>query len=71
VDPEFVLLLAYAIAFAPIAMPQVVAGLFGLDPMSPAYRRKCLRQLLTLVAPDKARVDDKATVDDKAPKGVR
>jgi TetR/AcrR family transcriptional regulator len=50
VDPEFVLLLAYAVAFAPIAMPQVVAGLFGIDPLSPAYRRKCLRQLLTLVA---------------------
>jgi AcrR family transcriptional regulator len=50
VDPEFVLLLAYAIAFAPIAMPQVVAGLFGVDPLSPAYRQRVLRQLLTLVA---------------------
>jgi TetR/AcrR family transcriptional regulator len=49
VDPEFILLLAYAIAFAPVAMPQVVAGLFGIDPLSPAYRRRCLRQLLTLV----------------------
>jgi TetR/AcrR family transcriptional regulator len=49
VDPEFILLLAYAIAFAPIAMPQVVAGLFGIDPLSAAYRRRCLRQLLTLV----------------------
>jgi len=55
VDPEFVLLLAYAVAFAPIAMPQVVAGLFGLDPLSAAYRRKCLRQLLALLAPDKDR----------------
>jgi TetR/AcrR family transcriptional regulator len=49
VDPEFILLLAYAVAFAPVAMPQVVGGLFGLDPLSPAYRRKCLRQLLILV----------------------
>jgi AcrR family transcriptional regulator len=49
VDPEFILLLAYAIAFAPIAMPQVVAGLFGIDPLSPAYRRRCLRQLIALV----------------------
>ena len=55
VDPEFILLLAYAIAFAPVAMPQVVAGLFGLDPMSPAYRRKCLRQLLALVTEKEAR----------------
>ena len=54
-DPEFILLLAYAIAFAPVAMPQVVAGLFGLDPMSPAYRRKCLRQLLALVTEKEAR----------------
>jgi AcrR family transcriptional regulator len=53
VDPEFVLLLAYAIAFAPIAMPQVVTGLLGLDPLSAAYRRKCLRQLLALLAPEK------------------
>ena len=49
VDPEFILLLAYAVAFAPVAMPQVVGGLFGMDPLSPAYRRKCLRQLLILV----------------------
>jgi AcrR family transcriptional regulator len=49
VDPEFILLLAYAVAFAPVAMPQVVGGLFGMDPLSQAYRRKCLRQLLILV----------------------
>jgi AcrR family transcriptional regulator len=49
VDPEFILLLAYAVAFAPVAMPQVVGGLFGMDPLSPTYRRKCLRQLLILV----------------------
>jgi hypothetical protein len=52
VDPEFVLLLAYAVAFAPIAIPQVVAGLYGIDPLSAAYRRKCLRQLLSLLGGD-------------------
>jgi AcrR family transcriptional regulator len=55
VDPEFVLLLTYAVAFAPIAMPQVVAGLFGLDPLSPAYRHKVLHELLTLLAPGPGR----------------
>jgi TetR/AcrR family transcriptional regulator len=49
VEPEFALLLAYAVAFAPISMPHIVAGIFGVDPYSPAYRRRCLRQLLTLL----------------------
>ena len=54
VDPEFILLLAYAVAFAPVALPQVVTGLFGVDPLSPAYRRRCLRQLLMLLHPEEA-----------------
>lgn len=53
VDAEFVLLLAYVLAFAPLALPQVVEAVLGLDPLSPEYRRRCLRQLLTLVQPDR------------------
>jgi AcrR family transcriptional regulator len=49
VDAEFVLLLAYAVTFAPVAMPHVVEALFGLDPYAPEYRRRCLDQLLTLL----------------------
>jgi AcrR family transcriptional regulator len=54
VDPEFVLLLSYLIAFAPIAMPDIVEALFGVDPCSTDYRERSLGQLLALlgVAPD-------------------
>jgi AcrR family transcriptional regulator len=53
VEPEFVLLLAHLLAFAPIAMPQHVEAIFGMDPAAPEYRRRCLDQLLTLVHPDR------------------
>lgn len=53
VEAEFLLLLAHALAFAPIAMPQIVEAIFGVDPYSPEYRRRCLEQLLTLVDPDR------------------
>jgi hypothetical protein len=53
VDPGFVLLLAYVLAFAPSAMPQVVEAIFGGDPCSPAYRRRCLEQLGSLLDPDR------------------
>lgn len=51
VDAEFVLLLAHAIAFAPIAMPHVVHTLLGPDPRSAHYRRRCREQLLALLRP--------------------
>jgi len=50
VDAEFVLLIAHLLAFAPLAMPQIVGGLFDIDPLSPEYRRRCVAQLLTLVS---------------------
>jgi TetR/AcrR family transcriptional regulator len=53
VEPEFILLLAHALTFAPVAMPQIVEAIFGVDPYSPEYRRRCLEQLLTLVRPDR------------------
>jgi hypothetical protein len=34
-------------------MPQIVEAIFGVDPYSPEYRRRCLEQLLTLVRPDR------------------
>lgn len=51
IDARFVLLLAYAVTFAPIAMPQVVAGIFDVDPCSPEYRRRCRDELVRLVQP--------------------
>jgi TetR/AcrR family transcriptional regulator len=50
VDPAFLLLIAHLLAFAPLAMPQIVAGLLDVDPLSPEYRRHCVTQLLTLVS---------------------
>jgi AcrR family transcriptional regulator len=50
VDPEFVLLIAHLLAFAPLAVPQIVDGLLDVDPLSPEYRRRCVAQLLTLVS---------------------
>ncbi len=50
-DAEFLLLLAYAVAFAPIALPEVVSGIFGVDPLSPVYRERCREQLSRLAAP--------------------
>jgi TetR/AcrR family transcriptional regulator len=55
VEAEFVLLLAYALAFAPIALPQIVEGIFGVDPHSAEYRRRALPALLTLVDPERSR----------------
>ena len=49
VDAEFILLLAHALTFAPVAMPQIVESIFGVDPYSPDYRQRCRDQLLTLV----------------------
>lgn len=51
VDPAFLLLLSYAVTFAPIALPQHVQGISGLDPRSPEYRRWCAEQLVRLVTP--------------------
>jgi AcrR family transcriptional regulator len=52
VEPRFVVLLSYALAFAPISMPHVVDALFGHDPGHREYRRRCQEQLLTLIKGD-------------------
>ncbi|GAA0384922.1 hypothetical protein Acor_48080 [Acrocarpospora corrugata] len=51
VSPEFVVLLAHLVAFAPVAMPQIVQDLLGVAPDSPDYRQLCREQLTTLLTP--------------------
>lgn len=48
VDPEFVLLLSYALVFAPIALPWLVDATFGDRDV---YRARAVDQLLRLVTP--------------------
>jgi TetR/AcrR family transcriptional regulator len=52
-DPAFVALLTHALAFAPIAMPRLVASLFPDDPDLIRYRRRCVDQVTALVKPDR------------------
>ncbi|WP_214410618.1 TetR/AcrR family transcriptional regulator [Sphaerisporangium fuscum] len=49
VDPEFALLVAHAVIFSPITMPQFVRDIFGDDPLSPAIRRRLRDQLIKLL----------------------
>lgn len=49
VDPEFALLLSYLLAFAPIALPDHVRDILGVDPLGPEYRRRCREQLSRLL----------------------
>lgn len=58
--PEFILVLVYALTFAPLAMPDVVRGAFGVDPLSPAYRERCLTQLRSLLELRSGREDQGA-----------
>lgn len=51
VEAEFIVLLAHVLVFAPIAMPQIVTALFGGEPGSSEFRRRCLDSLLTLLSP--------------------
>jgi AcrR family transcriptional regulator len=53
VQAEFILLLAHVLTFAPVAIPQIVEAIFGIDPYSPEYRRRCLEQLVALVDPER------------------
>ncbi|WP_259403883.1 TetR/AcrR family transcriptional regulator [Microbispora sp. H10949] len=47
-DAEFVLLVAYALTFAPIALPRVVEGIVGADPLSKEYREWVVGQLAAM-----------------------
>ncbi|MET7337485.1 TetR family transcriptional regulator [Nonomuraea sp. NPDC005650] len=48
-DPAFALLVAYAVVFAPITMPQFVRDIFGDDPLSPEVRRRLHSGLVRLL----------------------
>jgi TetR/AcrR family transcriptional regulator len=50
VDPEFALLVTYALVFAPIALPQFVRELLGDDPLSDDVRRRLHEQLVELLS---------------------
>lgn len=49
VDTRFVMLLTYALAFAPITMPHFVAAVFGDDPGHAEYRQVIVQQLTQLL----------------------
>ncbi|MGH8792595.1 MAG: TetR family transcriptional regulator [Stackebrandtia sp.] len=48
-EPEFILLVAYALTFAPVALPHFVAGVFGVDPLSAEYRGRVREQISKMV----------------------
>lgn len=50
VSPGFALLVAYAVIFAPITMPQFVRDILGGDPLSPAIRDQIRNQLVKLLS---------------------
>lgn len=50
-DPEFVLLLAYVLTFAPIALPEHVHAILGVDPLSEDYRARVRDQLAKVLNP--------------------
>jgi AcrR family transcriptional regulator len=54
IEAEFVVLLCYALAFAPIAMPHIVSAIFGDDPGLAGYQQRCVRQLAALLVAGKA-----------------
>jgi hypothetical protein len=51
VDPAFALLVAYAVIFSPITMPQFVRDILGDDPLAPSVRRRLHDQLVKLLGP--------------------
>ncbi|MGI5323777.1 hypothetical protein [Actinomadura nitritigenes] len=49
IDPQFALLIIYAVVFSPITLPHFVRELPGDDPLSPAVRRRLHDQLIKLL----------------------
>ena len=49
IDPRFALLVAHAVIFSPITMPQFVRDIFGDDPLSPTVREQLRSQLVKLL----------------------
>lgn len=50
VDADFILLLSHVLAFAPVALPQFVEAILGVEPYSAEYRQRCRQQLAALLA---------------------
>ncbi|MEU7859582.1 TetR/AcrR family transcriptional regulator [Nonomuraea sp. NPDC049141] len=48
-EPEFLALLSFLLAFAPVALPQVIEAIYGVDPLSAEYRERVSRQLFSLM----------------------
>ncbi|MFC7219266.1 TetR/AcrR family transcriptional regulator [Streptomyces polyrhachis] len=48
-EPEFVALLTFLLTFAPVALPQVIEGIYGVDPLSAEYRERVSAQLFALL----------------------
>ncbi|WP_331772641.1 TetR family transcriptional regulator (plasmid) [Embleya sp. NBC_00888] len=57
-DPEFAVLLGFVLSFAPIALPQVVEGIYGIDPLSAEYRERVRAQLMKILVPPRAGAGD-------------
>ena len=49
VSAEFIVLLSYMTAFAPVALPDIVSDILGVAPGSQEYRRLCTEQLTSLL----------------------
>ncbi|MER5324561.1 TetR/AcrR family transcriptional regulator [Streptosporangium roseum] len=51
VQPEFIALISHVLTFAPVAMPQFVAGILDVEPCSEDYREWVGEQLAALLRP--------------------
>ncbi|GAA5769680.1 hypothetical protein Aros01_06200 [Streptosporangium roseum] len=51
VQPEFIALISHVLTFAPVAMPQFVAGILDVEPCSEDYREWVGEQLTALLRP--------------------
>ncbi len=54
-DPEFMLLVLMAAAAAPVSLPQMVRGIYGVDAGSPEFAEPYRKQLQRLFAPRRER----------------
>lgn len=57
VEPEFIALLGYLLAFAPLSLPDHLRGLTGRDPLAPEYQEWASDQLTKLLATSTRRSD--------------
>jgi AcrR family transcriptional regulator len=48
-EPEFATLLTFLLSFAPVALPQLIEAIYGVDPLSAEYRELVAAQLSALL----------------------